>query len=110
MLNVYDSQFVDFQRLRIQENQDELPLGSVPRNVDVIVRGESVETAQPGDHCDFIGTLIVIPDVSMLATPGIYNSNYNYYKTTKNLQQECVHRQKRTRGPKMQIILDPFEA
>jgi DNA replication licensing factor MCM6 len=70
MLNVYDSQFVDFQRLRIQENQDELPLGSVPRNVDVVVRGESVETAQPGDHCDFIGTLIVIPDVAMMATPG----------------------------------------
>uniref|UniRef100_A0A915NAB8 DNA replication licensing factor MCM6 n=1 Tax=Meloidogyne javanica TaxID=6303 RepID=A0A915NAB8_MELJA len=71
MLNVYDSLFVDFQRLKIQENQDELPLGSVPRNVDVIIRGESVETAQPGDHCDFIGTLIVIPDVAMLATPGV---------------------------------------
>lgn len=76
MLNVYDSQFVDFQRLRIQENQDELPLGSVPRNVDVIVRGESVEAAQPGDHCDFIGTLIVIPDVSMLATPGFFCLNF----------------------------------
>ncbi|KAF7633841.1 DNA helicase [Meloidogyne graminicola] len=71
MLNVYDSLFVDFQRLKIQENQDELPLGSVPRNVDVIIRGESVETAQPGDHCDFIGTLIVIPDIAMLATPGV---------------------------------------
>ena len=73
MLNVYDSLFVDFQRLKIQENQDELPLGSVPRNVDVIIRGESVETAQPGDHCDFIGTLIVIPDVAMLATPGFFD-------------------------------------
>ena len=71
MLNVYDSYFVDFQRLRIQETQEELPLGSVPRNIDVIIRGEAVETAQPGDHCDFIGTLIVIPDVSMLSTPGL---------------------------------------
>lgn len=49
---------------------DELPLGSVPRNIDVIIRGEAVESAQPGDHCDFLGTLIVVPDVSMLSAPG----------------------------------------
>lgn len=30
-----------------------------------------METVQPGDHCDFIGTLIAVPDVSMLSTPGI---------------------------------------
>jgi DNA replication licensing factor MCM6 len=73
LLNVYDSHFVDFQRLKLQESHEELPLGSVPRKIDVIVRGEGVEAAQPGDHCDFVGTLIVIPDVSMLSTPGIYN-------------------------------------
>lgn len=68
---MHESLFVDFQRLRIQETQDELPLGCIPRNVEVIIRGEAVETAQPGDHCDFIGTLIVVPDVAMLSTPGI---------------------------------------
>lgn len=72
MLDVHNSQFVDFQRIRIQESQDELPLGSVPRNVDIIVRGEFVESAQPGDHCDFTGTLIVIPDVAMLSAPGTF--------------------------------------
>ncbi|KAI1723260.1 MCM2/3/5 family domain-containing protein [Ditylenchus destructor] len=71
MLNVDKSLFVDFQRLKIQETQEELPLGCVPRNVEVIVRGEAVETAQPGDHCDFIGTLIVVPDVAMLSGPGV---------------------------------------
>ena len=29
-----------------------------------------MEQAQPGDRCDFTGTLIVIPDVSQLALPG----------------------------------------
>lgn len=71
MLDVANSLFVDFQRLKIQETQEELPLGCVPRNVEVIVRGEAVETAQPGDHCDFIGTLIVVPDVAMLSAPGV---------------------------------------
>lgn len=39
--------------------------------MEVIVRGEAVETAQPGDHCDFIGTLIAVPDVAMLSAPGL---------------------------------------
>ena len=38
--------------------------------MDVIVRAEAVESAQAGDRCDLIGTLIVVPDVAALATPG----------------------------------------
>jgi DNA replication licensing factor MCM6 len=34
------------------------------------VRAESVEVAQPGDRCDFTGTLIVVPDVGSLSLPG----------------------------------------
>ena len=29
-----------------------------------------VDKAQPGDRCDFIGTLIVVPDVAQLQTAG----------------------------------------
>uniref|UniRef100_A0AC34RLL0 DNA replication licensing factor MCM6 n=1 Tax=Panagrolaimus sp. JU765 TaxID=591449 RepID=A0AC34RLL0_9BILA len=69
-LDLYESEFVDFQRVRIQEVQEELPRGCIPRNVDVILRGETVEKVQPGDHCDFTGMLITIPDVSVLSAPG----------------------------------------
>ena len=34
----------DWQRVRIQENDRELPDGTMPRTVDVIIRGEIVET------------------------------------------------------------------
>ncbi|PAV82377.1 hypothetical protein WR25_18445 [Diploscapter pachys] len=70
-LDVDQSTFVDFQKIRIQETQAELPRGSIPRTLDVIVRGELVESVQPGDKCDIVGTLIVIPDVSQLSTPGL---------------------------------------
>ncbi|CAD5219544.1 unnamed protein product [Bursaphelenchus okinawaensis] len=70
-LDPHDSTFVDYQRVRIQESQEELPLGCIPRTVDIILRGEAVESAQPGDHCDFIGTLIAIPDVSAISAPGM---------------------------------------
>jgi DNA replication licensing factor MCM6 len=64
------SKFVDFQKVRIQEVQSELPRGCIPRSVEVILRAESVETAQAGDRCEFTGTLIVVPDVGALNLPG----------------------------------------
>lgn len=39
-------------------------------SIEVILRAEAVETAQAGDRCDFTGTLIVVPDVSVMSFPG----------------------------------------
>jgi DNA replication licensing factor MCM6 len=54
--------FVDWQRLRVQENPDEVPPGCMPRSMDVIVRNENVEKARAGDRMVFTGSLIVVPD------------------------------------------------
>jgi DNA replication licensing factor MCM6 len=70
MLDVDKSVFVDFQKVRIQETQAELPRGCIPRCVEIILRAENVETVQAGDRYDFTGTLIVVPDVGALALPG----------------------------------------
>ena len=42
-------------------------------SVEIILRAEAVEQAQAGDKCDFTGTLIVVPDVAQLSTPGKNN-------------------------------------
>lgn len=68
LLDVTTSKFVDFQKVRIQETQQELPRGSIPRSLEIILRADAVESAQAGDKCDFIGTLIVVPDVSQIRT------------------------------------------
>lgn len=39
--------------------------------MEVILRAEAVESAQAGDKCDFTGSLIVVPDVAQLSTPGL---------------------------------------
>ncbi|KAI0231089.1 DNA replication licensing factor MCM6 [Lamellibrachia satsuma] len=70
MLDVNKSRFVDFQKVRIQETQAELPRGSIPRSVEVVLRAEAVESAQAGDRCDFTGTLIVVPDIGSMSLPG----------------------------------------
>ncbi|KAI0028370.1 mis5 protein [Vararia minispora EC-137] len=64
------SRFTDWQKVRIQENPNEIPTGSMPRSLDVILRGELVERAKAGDKCVFTGAFIVVPDVSQLGLPG----------------------------------------
>merc|ERR1711936_1436489 len=75
ILDVNRSRFVDFQKVRIQEIQSELPRGCIPRSLEIILRAEAVESAQPGDRSDFVGTLIVVPDVASLNLPGAPSVN-----------------------------------
>jgi DNA replication licensing factor MCM6 len=65
------SKFNDWQKVRIQENANEIPTGSMPRSLDVILRSEIVERAKAGDKCVFTGTFIVVPDVAQLGLPGV---------------------------------------
>jgi len=69
-LDINKSRFVDFQKVRIQEVQAELPRGCIPRAVEIVLRAEAVESANAGDRCEFTGTLIVVPDVGALNMPG----------------------------------------
>ncbi|KAE8706600.1 DNA replication licensing factor MCM6 [Hibiscus syriacus] len=65
-----DSKFADWQRVRMQETSKEIPAGSLPRSLDVILRHEIVELARAGDAVLFTGTVVVIPDILALASPG----------------------------------------
>ena len=67
----YDkSNFIDWQRLRVQENADEIPPGSMPRCIDVICRHEIVEQAKAGDKVVFTGFIAVVPDTKGLGRAG----------------------------------------
>jgi DNA replication licensing factor MCM6 len=70
-LDIRQSTFVDWQKVRVQENSSEIPTGSMPRTMDIILRGEIVDRAKAGEKCIFTGALIVIPDVSQLGLPGV---------------------------------------
>ena len=70
-LDIRQSTFVDWQKVRVQENSSEIPTGSMPRTMDIILRGEMVDRAKAGEKCIFTGALIVVPDVSQLGLPGL---------------------------------------
>lgn len=42
----------------------------MPRSIDVIMRGDIVDSAKPGDKSIFSGTLVVVPDIVQLMKPG----------------------------------------
>jgi DNA replication licensing factor MCM6 len=42
----------------------------MPRSIDIILRGEIVDTAKPGDRTIFTGTLVVVPDIVQLMKAG----------------------------------------
>ncbi|XP_015066556.1 DNA replication licensing factor MCM6 [Solanum pennellii] len=65
-----ESKFADWQRVRMQETSKEIPAGSLPRSLDVILRHDIVEQARAGDTVIFTGTVVVIPDILALASPG----------------------------------------
>ncbi|KAM7262828.1 hypothetical protein ACFE04_000511 [Oxalis oulophora] len=65
-----ESKFADWQRVRVQETSKEIPAGSLPRSLDVILRHEIVEHARAGDTVVFTGSVVVIPDIMSLASPG----------------------------------------
>lgn len=70
-LDIGKSTFVDWQKVKLQESSHEIPTGSMPRTMDIILRGEMVDRVKAGERSIFTGTLIVIPDVSQLGLPGV---------------------------------------
>ncbi|EER38358.1 DNA replication licensing factor mcm6 [Histoplasma capsulatum H143] len=70
-LDIRQSTFIDWQKVKLQESSHEIPTGSMPRTMDIILRGEMVDRAKAGERCIFTGTLIVVPDVSQLGLPGV---------------------------------------
>ncbi|KAJ2665020.1 MCM DNA helicase complex subunit mcm6 [Coemansia sp. RSA 1199] len=70
-LVVERSKFADWQRIRVQESASEIPAGSMPRTLDVIVRGDLVERVKPGDRAQFTGSLVAIPDGGAGLAPAV---------------------------------------
>lgn len=64
------SLFADFQKVRVQEDPKEIPAGSMPRSIDVILHNDICDAARPGDKCTFTGCLTVVPDIYSLSKPG----------------------------------------
>uniref|UniRef100_A0A146L6Q0 DNA replication licensing factor MCM6 n=2 Tax=Lygus hesperus TaxID=30085 RepID=A0A146L6Q0_LYGHE len=66
-----ESRFNDWQQIRMQENSSDIPAGSMPRTLSIILRNDLVEVVKPGDKVVVTGTLVVVPDVYSTVKGGV---------------------------------------
>lgn len=53
-----ESEFIDSQRIRIQEYPEELPPGQTPRTLDILLIGkDTIDMARPGDRVYVVGVV-----------------------------------------------------
>jgi len=56
-----ESQYVNFQRLNVQERPEELPAGQLPRSLVITVHDDLVDLARPGDRITLVGRVKLLP-------------------------------------------------
>ncbi|KAM0675990.1 MCM DNA helicase complex subunit mcm6 [Gurleya vavrai] len=68
-----ESLFHDWQKIICQENNEETPPGSLPRNISLFCRDEMVEKVKAGDKIKVTGYLTVVPDsyINLVGTKNI---------------------------------------
>ncbi|CAD2218772.1 MCM OB domain containing protein, putative [Angomonas deanei] len=81
--------FVDWQKLRMQEDANNIPAGCMPRTMEVIVRGDAVEVAKPGDRVVAVGCPIVVPEVMKLLNQANRREVQRQTTTGQRAQQEA---------------------
>ncbi len=60
-LLLHKSKFIDWQKIVVQEKPEEIPPGQIPRSIEVVLTGDLVDTARPGDRVVITGVLRVMP-------------------------------------------------
>ena len=55
-----ESKYIDSQNITIQEKQEDLPAGQLPRQLNIELRDDLVDYARPGDRITVVGTLDLI--------------------------------------------------
>ena len=88
----------------MQEHSGDIPAGSMPRSIDIILRGEAVDLAKPGDRSMFTGTLVAVPDVVQLMKPG--EVAQAFHSNSANLKRNDVRSQEGISGLKKLGVKD----
>lgn len=65
------SKFIDWQKIVVQEKPEEIPPGQMPRSVEVILTGDLIDVARPGDRVIVTGVLRVAPIASFQKPVGL---------------------------------------
>ncbi|MEM1643592.1 MAG: minichromosome maintenance protein MCM [Desulfurococcaceae archaeon] len=102
-LDVSKSKYMDWQKIAVQEKPEEIPPGQMPRSIEVVLTGDLVDRARPGDRATVVGILRVMP--SSTAPKGIGSSVFNMYIDANyvDVQQRVLEEIEISRGDEEKI-------
>jgi replicative DNA helicase Mcm len=69
-LVVEKSEFIDWQKIVIQEKPEEVPGGQIPRSIEAVLTSDLVDSVRPGDRVVVVGVLRVQPMTGGLEVRG----------------------------------------
>lgn len=69
-----ETEFIDYQVIRIQELPEELPAGQLPQSFDVNLTGDLVNVARPGDRITLNGIVRTEPEFTQAGRLRIFRS------------------------------------
>lgn len=76
-LQTRGSKFMKYQELRIQEHSGDVPIGNIPRSLNIICRGEMTRIALPGDHVNISGIFLPVARTGFRQmTSGLLSDTY----------------------------------
>jgi replicative DNA helicase Mcm len=76
-IDLEKSKFVDWQKVVVQERPEEIPPGQIPRSIEVVLTGDLVDSARPGDRALITGVLRVMPTQAVQKAMG--RSVFSFY-------------------------------
>ncbi|MEZ0394338.1 MAG: minichromosome maintenance protein MCM [Desulfurococcaceae archaeon] len=102
-LLIEKSKFVDWQKMVLQERPEEIPPGQIPRSIEVVLTGDLVDTARPGDRALVVGVLKVMP--TSASQRGTGRSIFTFYIDANNVdvQQKVLEEIEITREDEAKI-------
>jgi replicative DNA helicase Mcm len=83
-----ESEFIDWQRLTIQERPEELPPAQLPRSIEAIAREDLVDVAKPGDRIIVVGILKSVKEHSGMGTTFRPEIEVNYIELSEKGMEE----------------------
>lgn len=83
-----ESEFIDWQRLTIQERPEELPPAQLPRSIEAIAREDLVDVAKPGDRIIVVGVLRSVREHSGMGMTFRPEIDVNYIELSEKGMEE----------------------
>jgi DNA replication licensing factor MCM7 len=98
VMQVKSSRFISFQEIKIQEPSDQVPIGHVPRTMNIIARGVNTRRCAPGDIITVTGVYMPSPFHGFAAmraglTQDTYLEAFQVTKDKQNFKESFLNAQ-----------------